>query len=571
MFGGRMKKALMLMIFVSLLIILASNAWPASPKPAVARHGMVVSSESIAAGIGLDVLKDGGNAVDAAIATSVALNVTEGYNCGMGGGCFILIFWAETGQVFAVDGRERAPLRADRDLYVNPEDQSIIQGLSTEGVSAVATPGEPAALGLIHDRWGTKPWTELCEPAIAVADSGFILSRTYAKRLAGSRDRLFQYPSSRDVFFPNGDTIPYGSGDRLIQKDLSRFLDSLSHKGPNWCYNSHFSDGLAGFVAKNRGYLRIEDLMSYEAVLREPIHGVCHGYDIYCMPPPSSGGIHVLQILKMLEPFDLRSLGAGSSGSIHLLAEAMKRAFADRAYYLGDPDYVEVPVGALLDSAYLAEHSSTISSDRASDIPGPGRLPVDESSETTHFSVIDADGNMVAFTASLNTSFGSAVVLPGWGLLLNNHMDDFSIQPGVPNYYGLVGSEANAIEPGKRPLSSMSPTIILREGEPAGVLGSPGGPRIITTVVQVFLNIVVFDMNVQTAVDFPRVHHQWKPNRVFVEPEIAADVILNLESKGHEVRKETHWSSAQCIWIDPTTGLITGGTDSRSEGKAAGY
>jgi gamma-glutamyltranspeptidase/glutathione hydrolase len=454
---------------------------------------------------------------------------------------------------------------------VNPADQTVIEGLSTEGATAVATPGQPAALKLIHNRWGSLPWVELFEPAIAAADTGFILSRTYAEKLSSSMDRLSQYPSSRNIFSPRGDTIPFSFGDRLIQKDLARFLDSLSRNGADWFYNSRFAGDLADFVTRYGGYLTTEDLLSYEAKLREPIHGVFRGYDVYSMPPPSSGGIHVVQILEMLEPFDLGSSGAGSSGSIHLMAEAMKRAFADRAYYLGDPDHVAVPVQALLDSIYLANHRRSITPNRAVEISGPGTLPPEESSETTHFSVIDVDGNMVAFTASLNTSFGSAVVLPGWGLLLNNHMDDFSIQPGLPNYYGLVGSEANAIGPGKRPLSSMSPTIVLREGKPAGVLGSPGGPRIITTVVQTLLNVVVFGLDIQAAVDFPRVHHQWKPDRIYVEPEIPNDVILNLESKDHEVIKRTRWSSAQCIWIDSTTGLITGGTDSRSEGKAAGY
>jgi gamma-glutamyltranspeptidase/glutathione hydrolase len=566
-----MKKALILKAAILLTIVAIWPAWSASPKPAVARHGMVVSSESIAADIGLEILKSGGNAVDAAVATCIALNVTEGYNSGMGGGCFVLIYKVETGEVFAVDGRERAPINARRDLFVDPDDHTIIKGLSTEGSTAVATPGQPAALQLIHSRWGSLPWVDLFQPAIALADTGFVLSRTYGGVLSGSKDRLSRYPSSREIFFPPGDTIPYGFRDRLIQKDLARFLDSLSRNGADWFYSSRFSDDLAGFVTGNGGYLTTEDLLSYEARLREPIHGRFRGYDIYSMPPPSSGGVHVVQILKMLEPFDLADLGAGSSQSIHLMAEAMKRAFADRAYYLGDPDYVDVPVQALLDSLYLANHSRSIEPDRAADIASHGKLPPEESSETTHFSVIDSDGNMVAFTASLNTSFGSALVLPGWGLLLNNHMDDFSIQPGVPNYYGLIGSEANAIEPGKRPLSSMSPTIVLREGKPAGVFGSPGGPRIITTVVQTFLNVVVFGMDIQAAVDFPRVHHQWKPNRIYVEPEIPKDVILNLESKGHEVIRRARWSSAQCIWINSTTGLIMGGTDSRSEGKAAGY
>lgn len=566
--GGKMKRLHSVMICV--MILVPSVSCHAESGPSTARYSMVVSSESIAADIGLQVLRDGGNAIDAAIATSAALNVTESYNCGMGGGCFVLIYLADSREIIAVDGRERAPLAAHRDLYVDPSTGEAMGDLSTDGVTAVATPGLPAAIDLIHSRWGTISWAELLKPAIALADTGFLLSDTHARILTRSKDRLIQYESSRKIFFPEGDTLPYGSGDRLVQKDLSCLLDSLAGNGTDWFYHGRFPERFAAFVTESGGYLTPEDFASYKSVLREPIHGTYRDLDIYSMPPPSSGGIHVVQILRMLEPHDLGSLQAGSSESIHLMSEAMKRAFADRAYYLGDPDYVVVPVDRLLDSTYLAAHSLGINRDTVSHIDGPGTLPAHESSETTHFSVIDSEGNMVAFTASLNTSFGSAVVLPGWGLLLNNHMDDFSIQPGVPNYYGLVGSEANAIEGGKRPLSSMSPTIVLRNGEPAGILGSPGGPRIITTVVQTFLNVVEFGMDIQQAVDFPRVHHQWKPDRLLVEPETADSIIVDLEAKGHEVEQRSHWSSAQCIWIDPSTGLITGGTDKRSEGKAAG-
>ncbi len=566
-----MKRLLIIKTAILILFVLAYSVWSASPRPAAAQNGMVVSSEPIAAGIGLQILQDGGNAADAAIAVAAALNVTEGCNSGMGGGCFILIYWSETGQVFAIDGRERASINAHRNLYINSADSTVIPGLSTEGVTAVATPGEPAALAMIAKKWGKHPWKKLIEPAAALADTGFILSRTYAERLIYSRERLYQYPSSREIFFPGNDTLPYGFGDRLVQKDLAKFLKKLSKQGIDWFYNGGFSKTLSDYITENGGYLTADDLKTYKAVQRQPIRGSFRGYDIYSMPPPSSGGIHVVQILEMLEPFYLRYWEPGSSEPLHIIIESMKRAFADRAYYLGDPDFVDIPLDGLLDSTYLADHRSTIKPHQASNIPGAGILPARESSETTHFSIIDSKGNMVAVTASLNTSFGSAVILPGWGLLLNNHMDDFSLQPGAPNYYGLVGSEANAIEPGKRPLSSMSPTIVLKDSKPAGIFGSPGGPKIITTVVQTFLNIVEFGMDVQQAVDFPRVHHQWKPDVVFVEDGIPTDVLVNLQAKGHRIYQAGLWSSAQCIWIDPETGLITGGTDSRSEGIAAGY
>jgi gamma-glutamyltranspeptidase/glutathione hydrolase len=570
-YGGRVKSKINLLITFIYFIAIFSQAFSASPRPAVAQNGMVVASESIAAGIGLDILKQGGNAVDAAIATAAALNVTEGYCSGMGGGCFILIYWAEDEQVYAIDGRERAPLKAGRDIYIDKKSHEPIPGASTEGVTAIATPGEPAALEMIHKRWGSMNWANLFRPAIAVADTGFLLSRTYAEKLSYFSQRLYQYPANRCIFFPEGDTLPYGFGDRLVQKDLAKLLQNLSDQGAAWFYDSDFTKEFVDFVKKRKGYLTLNDFLTYQAIERQPIHGNFRGYDIYSMPPPSSGGIHIIQMLKMLEPFNLSYWGVNSSETIHILAETMKRAFADRAYYLGDPDYADVPITGLLDSVYLDQQRSSMKPYQASAIQGPGILPGEESHQTTHFSIIDKDGNMVAVTSTVNTVFGSGVVLPGWGLILNNQMDDFSVQPGVPNYYGLVGSEANAIEGGKRPLSSMSPTIVLKDGLPAGIFGSPGGPRIITTVLQTFLNIVEFGMDVQEAVDCPRVHHQWKPNVIFIEPGIPNDVLANLIAKGHDIYQSGYWSSAQCIWIDEDTGLITGGTDSRSEGAAMGY
>lgn len=541
-----------------------------SPRPTVAENGMVVASEKTAAEIGLQVLEDGGNAIDAAVAVAAALNVTEGYSSGMGGGCFILVYLAADKKVHVIDGREKAPMIGNRDMYVN-KDGTIKEGQSTEGVTAMGTPGEPAALEMIHERWGRKDWKELFKPAIDLADTGFIISRTYADRLLFNKDRLLQYESSIAIFFPKNDTLPYNFGERLTQKDLAKFLSNLADKGTDWFYNSEFTNDFVKFIKQNEGFLRADDFYDYSAVEREPIHGDFRGYDIYSMPPPSSGGVHIVQMLEMLEPFNLSYWGANSSETVHLLAEVMKRAFADRAYYLGDPDFVKVPMAELLDPSYLEQQRRSITPYKSSEIQGPGTLPGYESPQTTHYSIIDKDGNMVAVTATINTNFGSGVVLPGWGLLLNNQMDDFSIQPGIPNFYGLVGSEANAIAAGKRPLSSMSPTIILKDGKPAGILGSPGGPRIITTVLQTFLNIVEFGMDVQEAVDYPRIHHQWKPDVIFVEPEIPADVLENLMAKGHQVYRSGRWSSAQCIWIDQDTGYIYGGTDSRTEGAAAGY
>jgi gamma-glutamyltranspeptidase/glutathione hydrolase len=455
-------------------------------------------------------------------------------------------------------------------MYIN-KDGSVKQGQSTDGVTAIGTPGEAAALWMIHQRWGNRPWADMFTQAIALADTGFLISRTYAERLYYFKDRLIQYDAVKAVCFPEGDTLPYSFGDRLVQNDLAKFLDSLAIRGASWFYDSKFTDDFVNYVNRNKGYLKKDDFKNYQPIEREPIHGNFRGYDIYSMPPPSSGGVHIVQMLKMLEPFNLRYWGVNSAETIHIIAEVMSRAFADRAYYLGDPDFVNVPVDGLLDSIYLAQQVMTMKPYQASEVTGPGAIPGYEGPQTTHFSIIDKDGNMVAITATINTSFGSGVMLPGWGLFLNNQMDDFSVQPGIPNFYGLVGSEANVIEAGKRPLSSMTPVIVLKDGTPAGILGSPGGPRIITTVLQVLLNVIEFGMDIQEAVDYPRVHHQWKPDVIFVEPEIPADVIEKLIAKGHEVSQGGHWSSAQCIWIDEATGLITGGSDSRTEGAAAGY
>ena len=559
------------LLSISVMICLIySYTFAASPRPAVAEHGMVVAAESNAAGVGLDILKQGGNAIDAAVAVAAALNVTESYSSGMGGGCFILVYRADEQRVYVIDGREKAPGKGHRDMYIN-KDGSVKGGQSTTGVTASGVPGEPAALEMIHQRWGELQWADLFKPAIALADTGILLTRTYAERLYYLKDKLMLFESTRKLMFPENDTLPLGFNQRLIQSDLAKFLDSLSSKGASWFYDSKFTEDFVRFVKDEGGYLTKDDFKKYQAVMREPIHCNFRGYEIYSMPPPSSGGVHVIQMLSMLDPFNLSYWGSGSSETIHILAETMKRAFADRAYYLGDPDFVNVPVDGLLDPGYLERHRASMTPYMLTNIQGPGEVPGYESDHTTHFSIIDSDGNMVAVTATINTSFGSGVVLPGWGIFLNNQMDDFSVQPGTPNFYGLVGSEANSIQPGKRPLSSMTPTIVLKDGKPAGIFGSPGGPRIITTVLQVFLNVVEFGMDIQEAVDAPRIHHQWKPDVIFAEPEISADALANLIAKGHQVYQSGHWSSAQCIWVDRETGLIYGGTDSRTEGAALGY
>lgn len=560
---------------VLLVLTAFAGVHAASPKPAWAPHAMVSSVEAMATQAGVDILRRGGNAVDAAAAVALALGVTEGYASGIGGGCFILIRMAD-GTTICIDGRETAPIRSSRLMYV-PRDTSQTSTLSTEGLLAVATPGELAALELAVRTYGRLPFSEAFESAIALADTGFEISMRYARAIKTNSELLTRFPGSRAVFF-DAQGNPKLFRDRLVQTDLSNTLRQIQAEGIEAFYEGKIAQILAAFMDSRGGYLTLEDLRNYKPVLRQPVTGTYRGYEVLSMPPPSSGGIHVIQILNLLESYNLGAYGAGSSDALHRIAGAMEVAFADRAEYLGDPDFVKIPATGLLNKDYAAQRRSFIDQPRREHLskygdpwPFSGEIDSTGQKHTTHFCVVDSFGNAVSVTATVNTPFGSGVIVPGLGFVLNNEMDDFVTWPGRPNYFGLVGNAANEIEPGKRPLSSMSPTIVLKDNKPFIVVGSMGGPRIITSVVLTLLNVLDFGMNIQEAIDAPRIHQQWVPDVLAMEPEHPADVQSALGLMGHNVKSQNRWSAVTAIMADTTYGGWWGGADSRVSGFATGH
>jgi gamma-glutamyltranspeptidase / glutathione hydrolase len=571
-----MKSSLTVALAFIIVVFSVVAAKAASPKPAWAKHVMVSSADGMATEVGLQVLRRGGNAVDAAAAVALALGVTEGYSSGLGGGCFILIRMAD-GTAVAIDGRETAPARATRLMYV-PRDTTQPNTLSTEGVLASGTPGELAALDLAVRTYGKLPWADDVEGAIALADTGFIVNMRYARALNSENDLLHRFEGPRKIFFKN-DSIPLAFGDRLVQSDLAATLRRIQSEGISAFYSGEIPAKVEAYMKANGGILTAKDFAAYQPLVREPVRGAYDGLEIISMPPPSSGGIHVIQTLNLLEPYDLKFLGAGSSESLHLIAEAMQIAFADRAEYLGDPGFTKVPAVGLLNPAYIAERRSKINRlehEKLSLAGNPWSFVSDTSttptiSHTTHFCVVDSFGNAVSVTATVNTGFGSGVIVPGTGFFLNNEMDDFVTWPGHPNYFGLVGNKANEIEPGKRPLSSMSPTILVKNHRPYMVIGSMGGPRIITSVVLALLNVLDYGMNIQEAIDYPRIHEQWVPDVLYMEPEFPFDVQTALRDRRHNVLVQSRWAAVTAIVADSTYGGWWGGADSRVEGLAKGF
>lgn len=563
-------------IVLAIGILGSLPAIAASPPPAWAPHGMVASAEPMATRVGVDVLQHGGNAVDAAAAVALALGVTEGYASGIGGGCFILIRMAD-GTSVAIDGRETAPHKASRLMFV-PNDTTKPATTSTEGVLAAGTPGQLAALELAVRKFGRLPYAAAFEGAILLADTGFVVDMRYERALKGSAELLGRFEGARAVFFrDDGRHLQFG--DRLVQTDLAATLRRVQSEGNAAFYSGAIPDAVERYMRANGGVLSAADFAAYQPIVREPLRGSYLGYDVLSMPPPSSGGVHVLQILNLLEPFNLTQLGAGSSDALHLIAEAMQIAFADRAEFLGDPDFVHVPVSGLISKAYANQRRTLIDRLEHRHLDSPGNpvefdrdLPANpDGKHTTHFCVVDSFGNAVSVTATINTPFGSGVIVPGTGFLLNNEMDDFVTWPGRPNYFGLVGNAANEVEPGKRPLSSMAPTMLVKDGRPFLVIGSMGGPRIITSVVLTVLNILQFGMTAQEAVDFPRIHQQWVPDRLAVEPDIPFDVLENLRGKLHFVQSGRRWAAVTAVLADSAYGGWWGAADSRVGGLAAGF
>jgi gamma-glutamyltranspeptidase/glutathione hydrolase len=554
---------------VAVLTIVQLEA--ASRTPARGQHGMVVSVCPIASKIGVDILKQGGNAMDAAVAVGFALAVTWPSAGNIGGGGFMIVHDAHSGEDVAIDYREMAPAAAHRDMYLDSNGQ-LDADRSTRGHLAVGVPGTVGGLLLVLERYGALDRRTVLAPAIRLADEGFPVSYHLARSLKGGKGRLGDFPESKRIFLDEGRF--YQEGDLLVQKDLAKMLRLIAARGREGFYDGEVARLVAEEMKTHGGAITADDMKNYRPKVREPVVGTYRGHTVVSMPPPSSGGTILIEMLNMIEPEDVASLGHNSSAGIHMLTEVMKRAFADRAEFMGDADFSPVPYRALITKSYARKRRVGIDAKRAT--PSKrirnGKPQPAESEETTHFSVIDKDGNAVSNTYTLNSSYGSGVAVTGAGFLLNNQMDNFAAKVGSPNQYGLLQGEANAIEAGKRPLSSMSPTIVLQDSKVRLVAGTPGGPTIINTVFQVIVNVVDHQMTIQEAVDAPRVHHQWMPDRLrFERKGLVRDVRETLEAKGHDLEVSSPIGDAHAIYVDPKTGIRLGGADPRRGGEAAAY
>ncbi|MHA3027808.1 gamma-glutamyltransferase [Chromohalobacter israelensis] len=535
--------------------------------PQESRHGMAATSHYLASQIARDVMQDGGNAVDAAVTAGFALAVTQPRSGNIGGGGFMLISDEDSGKVVAIDYREKAPAAAFETMFQNDAGEAVPE-LSRYTHNASGVPGTVAGLALALDEYGTLSLAEALAPAIDLAENGFALPQRFVEGIEQASERFEQWPASRAKFFkPDGSR--YQVGDIYRQPALAATLKRIAEHGPREFYEGETAELIAAEMEKHGGLMTAEDLADYRPAIREPVHGTYRGYDVYAMSPPSSGGAHIVQMLNILEGYDIGAMGFNSARTIHVMSEAMKRAYADRAEYLGDTDFVDVPLAGITSKAYADALREQIDLGRATpsdSIAAGDPLPY-ESNETTHFSIADDSGLAVSNTYTLNFSYGSGIVVDGAGFLLNNEMDDFSAKPGTPNAYGLIGGEANKIEPEKRMLSSMTPTIVKKDGKNVLVTGSPGGSRIITTTLQVVMNVIDHGMNVQSAVSVPRIHHQWLPDEIRIEEGISPDTIGLLESMGHTVSQQAAMGAAQSVLIED--GRFYGGADPRRSTSSA--
>ncbi len=566
---------------VALLSLLVPEAY-AQRAPTEAEHGVVASANALASHVGVDILKKGGNAADAAVATALALAVTYPRAGNLGGGGFAVLRLAD-GRSTSVDFRETAPARASRDLFLDAQGD-VIAGKSTVGLAAAGVPGTVAGLALIHQKYGSGrvSWAQLIDPARRLASEGFPVTAALARDMEASKELLGRFPESRRIYLRDGHL--YQAGDRFRQPELAATLGRLQKSGSREFYEGKTAQLIVSEMAAHGGLVTASDLAGYHAVERATLHGNYRGYEVLTMPPPSSGGVALLEMLGMLEPRKVAALGLNSAAKIHLFAEVMRRAFRDRAELLGDPDFVQVPVSALLDRDHLAREMDDFDPVRATPndtLPAVASVISHESSQTTQFSVIDTAGNAVSITYTLNGLWGDGVTVPGAGFLLNNEMDDFTSKVGARNMYGLVHGETNAIAPGKRPLSSMTPTIIVKDGKPFLITGSPGGPTIINTVLLVITNVIDHGLTVTQAVDAPRFHHQWQPDVIGYEPFFTSpDTLALLKGDGYTFalrmlypnapESTAHtWGDAETIEIDPRTGKRLGANDPRSPDSAA--
>ncbi len=555
-----MKKPLFTIIVISFCA--ATKFFAGEPT-----NGIVASVHPLATQAGLSALKSGGNAIDAAIAVGLTLGVVDTHNSGIGGGCFMLIHLAN-GKNFCLDGREMAGAAATRDMFVRNGKGDT--SLSQVGALASGVPGEVAVFEYAEKNFGKKTLRDALLPAAEIAENGFPIPANYAKLIEAEKARIQKFPATAALLLPDGN--PLQTGDILKQPDLAKTYRSLAANGSDWFYRGPFAAAVGDWMAANGGILTSNDFANYHIELREPISTTYRGFEIVSFPPPSSGGVHVLEILNILEHFDLKNLD--DSTRLHVIAEAMKLAFADRAYWLGDPAFVNVPRG-LIAKTYAAGLAQKINLTNTMALPEHG-LPPDWQTDlfkkhTTHFCTADAAGNWVACTATINTSFGSKVVIPGTGVLMNNQMDDFSIQPGVANHFGLVGADANSVAPGKRPLSSMSPAIVFKNGEPVIALGAAGGPKIISAVLQEIVDMIDLGETPAQAVATPRIHEQWSPDQLYVEKKLPDDLKKNLAARGHKISELPQQAISQIVARTPDGKSFTGAADPRSNGTAEGW
>ncbi|WP_445223232.1 gamma-glutamyltransferase [Calothrix sp. NIES-2100] len=554
--------------------------------PLRSKKGMVVSAHPLASEAGISMLRKGGNAVDAAVATTLAISVVEPFSAGIGGGGFLLMYSQKTGEMKALDFRERAPLKATRNMYLDAQGK-VRPNASVNGYLAVATPGTIAGMYEVHRRYGKLPWREVVKPAIALAQDGFTLSNLVTYRSLPAYENRKQIilgnPAAREIFTRNGEY--YQPGEKLVQRDLAKTLEAIA-QNPQSFYTGNIAQAIAADMAKNGGLITLADLKAYKPIWRTPVCGNFRQAKICSMPPPSSGGVHLLQILNIIGDTDLKSWGWHHPDSLHLMTEAMKIAYSDRSQYLGDPDFVKVPVQQLISTAYAKVRRQQINMEIAkpSTQVKPGLETIknftlrlrsgskfSESSETSHLTVVDAQHNAVSLTFTVNLGFGAGVVTPGTGIVLNNEMDDFASAPGVPNAFGLVGSQANAIAPRKTPLSSMTPTIVTENGHLRMVVGAPGGSTIITQVLQVILNVLVYGMDAGAAVSAPRIHHQWLPDELRIEPwGLDALTLQELRRRGHNIKETTPWGNANAIVVNADN-TFEGAADPRGEGSPIGF
>ncbi|MCC7373928.1 MAG: gamma-glutamyltransferase [Verrucomicrobiales bacterium] len=557
-----MKPSRIPLLLAALVCCLIASA----SASALGRSGAVASVHSEATAAGVAVLKEGGNAVDAAIAVALTLGVVDGQNSGIGGGCLALVRLAN-GKVVALDGRETAPRAARRDMYLR--DGKAFPALSQEGALAVAVPGQLAALDLLARKYGTVPMARHLERAATLAEKGFPITRSYAARLAGELAAVARSPEAARLLL-HADGSPMKEGDVLRQPDLAATYRAIAAHGIRWFYRGPFAEQTEHWMQEHGGLMTRRDFRDYRPVIREPVVSRYRGHTIVGFPPPSSGGIHVAQILNMLERYNLREMGESSPDWVHVVAESMKAAFADRAYWLGDSDFVRVPRG-LVDSDYAMRLAARIRMDTATPVATHGDPPGADrdffGKHTTHLSTMDGDGNWVALTATINTTFGSKVVIPGTGVFLNNEMDDFSADVRGTNFFGLAGSEANAVAPRKRPLSSMSPTLVLRDGQPVLAVGAAGGPTIISQAVLAIVRFVDFARTPAEAIAGPRFHHQWRPDELVLERAWDNETEAALRGKGHTVRRVPALGASQAV--GRVEGRVSGASDPRVDGVAA--